>query len=60
MSTGAWIVLILGSLVLYGGLAYCLVLTKVRGKADNYSDLVEQERAESDGDGDPRQVEAKE
>lgn len=52
MSTGAWIMLITGSVVLYGGLVYCLVLTKVRGKPDSYSDLAERDEAESDNKND--------
>ena len=59
MSTGAWIMLILGSLTLYGGLVYCLILTKVRGKAQNYSELVEQELAESTNNNDSQLGEAK-
>jgi hypothetical protein len=31
MSLGAWITLVVGSVVLYGGLIYCILLSRARG-----------------------------
>jgi hypothetical protein len=41
MSLGAWIMLIIGAVAIYGGLIYCIILTTTRGKAHEYSDVVE-------------------
>jgi len=46
MSTEAWIVLCLSSVVLYGGLAWCLVLTKTRGKNKKFAELDGPDKAE--------------
>jgi hypothetical protein len=58
MSTGAWIMLVVGSLFLYGGLAYCLILVKVRGRSDNYLDLAEEEADQLEKHNDPQPGEA--
>ena len=45
MSLGAWIMLIIGGVTIYGGLIYCILLANRRGKAE-YSDTDEQDDGE--------------
>lgn len=48
MTLGAWVMLVAGSIAIYGGLIYCIMLTRKHGQSHEYSDETEGGNEERD------------